>query len=438
MPIDRQLPMLCLRGSIANITMANITQEEREHIDKLTRQIAEHPDMQSKRRSIIHGLGTTIGADYRDDQAVADNEYYIAIWRGLVNLFYHRKYTFACKSCQSAHYITTRNKIAAIDRQKVPCPNCSCVEIDDVGELDEDGSPISGLEKGQYITLSKFRKITANFEPGQQIPTCRSCIKYTPGEKIYEDPELILNDREQMRKFFGEYTWNYYRQQIRENQRTEHKKKPTQIIGKADEVIFKELLALCLKYKLDFHYDESPGSQHFVVGLSSLLTPPEFTADLVVLRQRALSHGITLTSSDRYISVLRSVSAIIITGTIVMPEHVMFQEETEQEGEHLIAQLSYKTVGGCRMDQDDHVAMVDTMDVLEAVRAALPDGTCQAVFDIDSQQGPTYKEFSQKYGDNTPRKCHIAEFLGIAHRTVGQYRDQIRVCCYYHNLAPVK
>jgi predicted Zn finger-like uncharacterized protein len=245
MPIDRQVPMLCLRGSIANITMANIAEEEREHINTLTKQIAEHPELQPKRNSIIRGFAATIGADYRDDKAVADNEYYIAIWRGVVNLFYHRKYTFACKACQSSHYVTTRNKLALIDRQRVPCPNCLHVEIDEVGELNEDGEPISGFAKEQFVKLSEFRKVIKQLDSSQKVPTCRSCIKYIPGDKFYEDPDSIINDPDQIRKFFGEYAWNYCRQHIKENQRSEHKKTPRKIVGRADEIIYQELLALC-------------------------------------------------------------------------------------------------------------------------------------------------------------------------------------------------
>jgi hypothetical protein len=121
-----------------------------------------------------------------------------------------------------------------------------------------------------------------------------------------------------------------------------------------------------------------------------------------------------------------------------MPEHVMYQEESEKEGDsgYTIAQISYRTVGGSRMDQDDHVLMVDNNDVLEAVRAALPDGTCKAVFDIDSGQGNTYEQFSERYGDATPRKCHMAVFLGVAHRTIGQCREQIKIHCFNHGLEP--
>ena len=99
MPLQRQLPKLCLRGSIANITMAGITEDEREEIDVMVRKIVTNPDMQSKRASIIRGFQATIGWDFKDDRTIADQEYHIAVWRGVVNLFYHRKYSFRCQAC---------------------------------------------------------------------------------------------------------------------------------------------------------------------------------------------------------------------------------------------------------------------------------------------------------------------------------------------------
>lgn len=436
MSINRQLPMLCLRGSVANITMANLEEEEQQHVSELTDMIAEHPEMQAKRNSMIHNLQGTIGSDYRDDRAVADNEYYIAIWRGVVNLFYHRKHDFACRACGQSHYVTNRNKVALIDRQQVPCPNCGKVEIEDPGSQDANGEPISGFKPGSFVSLDEYRNVLKSFPADREPPKSRSCIKFIPRDRLYSNPHSIIEDNDQLRKFFGEYVWNYYRQQIRENQRSEHNKQPRRILDKADRVIHQELISLCRKHKLDFYVpDNNSGNKRLSVGVSGYLTPPEFTCDLTLLRRRALSFGITIELTERYIHVLREPDAEIIDGTITAPEHVTFQEDSETDGTYFITQLSYKTVGGYRMEQDDHIAMVDAQDVMEAVRSALPDGVCKAVFDIDSQQGEIYERFSERYGNNTPRKYHIAEFLGVANRTVGMCRDQIKIWCYYHNMA---
>ena len=438
MSIRRQVPMLCLRGSIANITMANITKEERKHIGILTERIANHPDLRRKRNSIIRGFKNTIGADYRDDRAVADAEYYIAIWRGVVNLFYHRKYTFVCKSCHSAHYRNTRDKLSCIDRQKIPCPNCHCVEITEVGELNQSQQPISGFTTGQFVPYAEYQKIAKQFTGVQKPPTCQSSIKYIPGDRFYDDPDSIIGDSVQLQKFFGEYAWNYCRQHIKENQRSEHKKTPRKIVGRADEIIFQELLALCRKNKLDYYNNTEPSEQPFDIYLTGLLTPPEFSVELSLLRHRALHHKVIIITTEKHISVLKNYDAPNITSLVSMPEHVIYQEDNEKKGDsgHTYDQISYRTVGDARMDPDDHIATVDTNDVMDAIRLALPDGTCKAVFDLDSNQGQIYHEFSQKFGDSPPKKCHMADFLGVAQRTIGICREQIKINMCYYGLTP--
>jgi len=430
MPLQRQLPKLCLRGSIANITMAGITEEEREEIDQMVRKIVNNPDLQPKRASIIRGFQTTIGWDFKDDRAIADQEYHIAVWRGVVNLFYHHKYSFKCLACNSAYYMTKRSKLAPIDRQHLKCPNCGNIEVADPGE--------SELVEGCFLPYEEFQALCANYTDVQRAPTCRSPIEYIPGKKSYDNPEDIINDPVQLSKFIGEYGWNYCRQQIAENERAEHRKAPRKIVGRADEIILQELLALCKKMKLDYFYEpDNIDDRAYNVFIVGLLTPPEFSVELALLRRRALLHDIKIETISNGISVLKNSGALNITSKVSMPEHVMYQEENDSEEQGFtLKQISYRTVEGERMDQDDHVQVVDTNDVLEAVRVSLPDGTCKAVFDIDSGLGQAYNDFSDRFGDNPPKKCHMAEFLGVPHRTIGLCREQIKVHCLSHGLVP--
>ncbi len=120
----RQMPGLYLRGSLANITMPNLTSEQRAHVDELFALITTHPEMQRHKARFMKELGTTIAADYADDRVIAEQEYKIAVWKCLVELFYHRKYSFQCKACGSNTYMTKRSKPKVIDRIQIPCPNC--------------------------------------------------------------------------------------------------------------------------------------------------------------------------------------------------------------------------------------------------------------------------------------------------------------------------
>ena len=88
------------------------------------------------------------------------------------------------------------------------------------------------------------------------------------------------------------------------------------------------------------------------------------------------------------------------------------------------------------MDQDDHVAAIETSDTMTAIRESLPEGHCQSVFDIDSGSGDEYSRFSGEYGDREPKKCHIAKFLGITPRAVSIHREIIKVQCLAHELGP--
>lgn len=430
MPLQRQLPKLCLRGSIANITMAGITEDEREEIDRMVRKIVNNPDMQSKRANIIRGFQATIGWDFKDDRTIADQEYHIAVWRGVVNLFYHRKYSFRCQACNSSYYMTKRSKLAPIDRQQLKCPNCNAIQVDDPGE--------SELTKGLFLPYEEFQALCDNYTDGQQAPTCQSPIEYIPGEKCYDNPEAIVDDPVQLSKFIGEYAWNYCRQQIAENERAEHRKAPRKIVGRADDIILQELLAICKKMKLDHFYEpDNIDDKAYDVYIVGLLTPPEFSVELALLRKRALSHEIQIVTTSNSVRVLKNSSAHSITGKVSMPEHVMYQEENDdEENGFTMKQIGYKTVEGARMDQDDHVQVVDTIDVMNAVRVSLPDGTCKAVFDIDSGQGQVYCDFSDRFGDGPPKKCHMAEFLGVPHRSIGICREQIKIHCLSHGLQP--
>jgi len=442
MPLLRQLPELLIRGSIANVTMASLSDAERRKAGEITEQIINHPEMQAKRHAFARELAATIGADYRDDRLIADNEYAIAIWRGVVGIIYHKKYDFHCRACGSSHWMTERGLPKPIDRQYESCPNCKQMRVETPGDTE--------LVPGTYITKAQYKDICDNqvpFKPQgeygwveQNIPTCSSPIDYIPGDFAHDNPWKILDSVQQMVRFFGEYVWNYFRQQLAENQRKEHNKKKVKITAPADEIMYKELIMLCKKMRLDHSVDDYfNDDRQYVVYLQGNLTPPEFTVEYLLLQQRALDAGITIEAHDDRICVLRDASAPLLESTISLAEHVLMQEEGVQDGDDnvfTIQQVHYRTMEGVNMDQEDHVQCVESSDVMTAIRCALPDGDCQVVFDIDSQTGPHYTAFSEMFGDKKPKKTHIAQFLGTTTRQIGLHRDNIRGQCLIHNMVP--
>ena len=64
--IITQLPELYLRGSLANETMANLTEAEKEKAAYITDFVANHDVLQKHKRRYMRDLSTTIGGDYRN------------------------------------------------------------------------------------------------------------------------------------------------------------------------------------------------------------------------------------------------------------------------------------------------------------------------------------------------------------------------------------
>lgn len=430
MSIVRQMPQLLLRGSLANITMANLTEAERVVISDTMTKVASHPSIIKHKNKFVKELGDTIGADYKDDRAAAEEEFYIVIWRATVNLLYHRKYSFECASCGEVSYKNKKQKTIIFDRQYPFCPNCGVVRIIHQGE--------TNYQVNSYVDNKEFQDSYKDFLPTQDMPKCESPIKYIPGENIYKDPYKVLEDDRQLVKFYCEFIWNYLRQTLKENNRVEHRKTAQLISGSADYIIVEEIVSLCSGMKIDFSYcsKTQPENGYYNIIISSLQTPPEFTCEFIKLYEKASNHGVSIECGDYCIRVKKSINAPTIEANVVKPEHVLIFDNSNSDDETQAIQVSYRTIRMQQMQQEDHVSAIDTQDVIEIIRQSLPDGQCKQVFDIWAGKGQTYIDFSNEFGDGKPCINHIARYLNITARSVNQYKETIKVCCLAHGLTP--
>jgi len=433
-PIIRQMPGLYLRGSIANITMVGLSPEEKAHIELVFDHVIHHEEMVRHKQKVMKEFGVTIRADYADDRAAAEQEFNIAVWRGLVSIFYHRTYEFECTNCGATASLTQRGKPKPIDRMVTPCPVCHMAEIVDPGCSDHNPGDLVN-----YTELQERYKLV-----GFGTPTFKSCIRPIPKEKKYDNPDEIIGCPKQLKRFFGEFVWNYFRQQIKENKRKEHNKTPVEITGPADQMIVELILSLCSRMNVDYnrHHKVEPVNGRYTIDLLGLLTPPEFSIELALVRVLAESHGVVVTTTAQAIEIAVHPNPPTIKVSIVRAAHVTIIDnqltvtDDEENSGFSISQVSYKTVGARRMDQDDHVQTTDIREAATRTRAALPDGDCQSVYDIYCQIGPVYDKFSEVYGNGTPRINHIADFLGITARAVKQCRDVIQVQCLANDFVP--
>ncbi|MDB4490251.1 hypothetical protein N9045_01910 [bacterium] len=436
MPIVRQLPSLStLRGSLANVTMANLTEDQQTVIEDVVQKVSNHPGMNKHKRSMVKALASTIGADYHDDRAAAEEEYLIAIWRAAVNLLYHTKYSFRCKSCNESSYITKSSKPKQFDRQYPVCPACNCVEVKTNGD--------TSYQQGQFVEFKEFQSSYEHFSDLQKSPTSKSPILSISGAKQHNNSQDILSDPKQLVKFFSEFAWNYFKQHIKEN-KIQIKKKEVQISGPADEVITKDIISLCDKLKADYFYCKETQNKIgvTVINCNTNLTTPEFTLKLAEILAKAKKHQIEVKIKKSTIEVLHNNSAPFIKSTIKTSEHVLIMESQDSHNDDqtgtTISQISYRTVGANAMHQEDHTQTIDAIDVMEVIRKSLPDGDCKNVFDIYSSQGETYLQFSNKYGDRKPAINHISDHLNITTRTVKQHIDIIKINMLAHGLHGVQ
>jgi DNA-binding NarL/FixJ family response regulator len=281
-------------------------------------------------------------------------------------------------------------------------------------------------------------------------PQCETTIEAIGGEPYYPDPNAVINDSKQMVKFFGEFVWNYFRQQLRENSRTEHHREPQEIVGRADEIIVDELVALCAKHKIDcsFCAETQPENGWFHIQVNGLQTPPEFSGELIMLLAKAKSYDINVVINDLDIRVRENVSAPMISTFIVKPEHVMVLDNSisvtddSDDGAFTINQVSFRTIGAQRMDQEDHVLTIERTDVVRAIRNALPEGDCRRILELLQQNGTTYDAFRAHQGglfdyDGIPRQQHMAQFLNITPRAVKNHVTTIRHVCHIQGFSPI-
>ena len=459
----RQMAEIYLRGSLSNVTMKNLTPDQVRFSEKIANEIADHPEMRKHRYKVRRMLGETIKADYSSDSDAADQEYKIAIWRGVVNLFYHRHYKFKCHACGATHkYVKATGQMKPLDQAQTPCPNCQQIEVNDPGE--------SQYQKGQYVNLKEFEESCQDYQVG--IPTYVSTIKAFPGggfdkenldqlllegkitqavyerrleQYRYDEPFAIIEDKTQLAKFFGEFVWGYFKQQLRENKRPEHNKKPVEICGRADEVIVQEILSIAARTKVPALFCSSTQPEHgwWNIGIVGLQTPPEFTGELMPVLAKAVENDVRIAITPTMIKVEHNINARNIQALITKPEHVIVLDNNqsvsdEEDGNKFsIDQVDFKTVEGCKMELIESTELLERHDIMMAVENSLPEGDCRKIYQIIKQDGEIYQEFRKVYDyDSEPRQAHIAKFLNITPRCVKNHLAHIRLACLSHNFVP--
>lgn len=429
MSIVRQLPQLYLRGSIANITMKSLTDEQKRIVSAVTDKVALHPALAPHRIKFCNQLGNTIGGDYNDDRfsngklrTSAEQEYLIVIWKATVILLYHQKYAYKCLACNEDKYTTQKNKVTPFDRQWDVCPNCKCVRIKD------DGS---------YININDLNNLVDK-------PEYESPIEVTPLGIKYEDPDKVLNNDDELKRFYGEYIWGYFKQVLKENGIKSTKELRT-VTGSIHEVIIAEICSAIDKYKVThyYHKDNNPADGYQKIQVNVLAAPPELAIDIQSIASKYDKLGASILVYQKSIWVKTMSHTGVVQAGVVDNKPINQLGSSTQSGESEFSVLDTIDSG------EDNYDNVDNGDRLFRIREYLPGDNVQTMFDIIINSGDAWLRFSEfcannklttsnsrNYGPRTPKNAHLATFFGVKTKQIKEWADIIRIKMIEHNIIP--
>jgi hypothetical protein len=424
--------------------MKNLTKEEQSRIEELMVTIGEHEVLAGHKQEFIYQLGSTIAADYHDNANAAQEEFQIAVWRGIVHLLYHTDYSFECSLCHNTSFLSQSNRITQFNRCFDFCPVCNgCLISDPCESIFRENDPLTQEEYLFVVDrLQRERK---------RPPLIKSCIMATRGAAKVEDPERILNDPEQLKKFFGSFIWNYFRQILLENPITKHQKRIIGLFGPADKTAADAINLLLIDLKAFHIYHGVPErNATFPIDYSCyaitcdpmLLCPSDFYPRFWEIKERLIALGGEVVITSNYI-VVRDMQgqapytefAASVNSEVQIVNNVVGRRGDDGNSMDVISQL-----------EDEHMLAdstnaVEVREIISHVKDCLPDGHCQAVFQLLSGSGPIYQDFVKQYPDTPrvnqgiPHKNRMAKFLGCTSKDIKQCEQIIGVQLIAHGMA---
>lgn len=440
MPRVRQLPELYIRGSLANETMRNLTEEERLEADKITRRIVNNPVITCHKIEFIHRLRVTIGGDYFDKEA-AYQEFYIAVWRGVVEILFHHKYEFRCIHCNATTYKTKSNTVVPIQQRYPICPACNHVMVAMPGD--------SKYDIGTCILFSEAIKISEELISSGLKPIIHTtCILSNKIGKKYDCPEAILNDDNQIYQFFGTWIWNYFGQILAENKVAKHIQEPMVSAGSADTVATDHLVSSLRELTSGAgpqgeNVRVDPINQDIICNV--LHIPPSGLiikinklvnllgkCDVVVNGDiyKIVSDGIIIEFKHGCISI-KSTAPRYLESTIRSTDEIQSVSTVYSHNSEIDVTKELQ-----QMSAGNNISQIDETDMLTTVRAALPEHV-RPVFDLitngaveDGKQ--LYNAFVEQYPNSQAASTGIpflnkmAEYLGRSVKEVKRNQQIIK------------
>lgn len=393
-----QLPKLYLRGSLINITLVNLTPEQRCNLEDKIVEWSAAPELESIREGFKHQLRSTIGGEYNDpDKAHA--EFQIALMKSLCYLFYHKIYSIKCGHCNSK-----ASDGKKYQRLLLVCPQCQHTKY-----------------KDKYVPISKIT-VDPKF--------CATPFIATPqNNKAVKKSQSIVTDRPRMSKFITKIIKNYIRQTLKENKITR-----TEIEYPIDRTTADIALVSHIEYvmtKQDHPISiVNDGKTVKIVHNIKPTTPYKIVEELKSLRLGYEAHGVVTAIDDKYLTININPELPIVDAVVKKSEVVKITAITNDPDSANSDSILFNSNGSVL---DPH-----SIELNEAVAFIKDRLTPQAlaIFEIFHNEGSAWEKFQARYGENEkPHLNKIGDFLGCNSSTVKNSLHLIRKLCYSSGLS---
>jgi len=417
-----------VRGAMATQTMANLTEEQIQEVDRIVRMVADDPALAADKFEFTKQLSNTIKADYKSDRETAIHEFYIALWRATVYLLYHCDYTYYCTLCGQTEYNTSTGKRKSFDRQYPICPYCNRSLLN--GQI----VYLRRESHRYYFVTENGVKASEQYGRRSEIENIvTSPIKAITGNKKVQDPYKILNDAKQRSKWYSVWVWNYFRQILNENTIRTHNKHQMCICGPANSMAVYEIINEFKRIGKKYYVDESTLYDNEVEILTNTIaTDKTWVAFFVSLVNKYRNYDVDITYTFFSIKVKANKEMPIIETTITTEDPVImlsFNTPSPNNDDNGNWSNALEINAYSKQDIANSHLCVDENDWIRAVRKSLPDDICRCIFDIYIQEGPIWTKFSDQFGYHEAAKSHLSKFLGIPIKQVNTYRSQIQDIC---------
>lgn len=376
MSIVTQLPRLYLRGSLANETMVNLTPEQKRKIDDTLSKIIKSQILTSHKQRYSKILRQTIGSDYKSQEA-AEQDFLVVVWRGLVMLYYHHDYEFKCRYCKSSTYKNKTGASSEIRKRLEICPNC-------------------GADSSVGISPIKVIKIAPK----------------------HDDPDSVINDEDQLSKWFSRQISNATGQQLRENPITQATR-TISTIDCADKQIISSLLKILSHHKIRARKVTTPNSSKTEIFFEISSVSSKIIGNIAELKKDSIKNGVIFDISNFGVTIDRTDNCkfVSISVTEKLPISMTVDSQTSNQDYNSL------DVSDCLSTTDN----VITSDSISTILSKCDDDIMKKYVEILMEFGPGYELYLETFDTTKVSLKNLKILFGINKNKLEIIRDKIGV-----------